>query len=601
MPSRVGYHPAFGWVRSLLQPLRVPIVFLLSALGSYCAFQDSSRILGLNGTGSSATITGRAHVTLWNADFVGREVPLAVLPENVNRFSDDLSPDVLVVYGVPDFDALKRLRDRLGLYGFTAVMSNFTCGGKAGDFKWPIEIAILSRFPIEEATEFDPAPETLANCPESGPLTEGPVRANRVAMEIPAELRARWPEVATARGPMPRPGPGFLTARIAEKRVDIAAVKVPTAEGYASAGPVALAEMRRAIAAAAGAWLWKEKDVHEDYSFLVMGDFGAEPIKVASTGLKGWAAGATPVDSVDALLTHGEIGLGSKDRPGLAGGLQMVALTEALVVGSVGGGQASHSDRIYLWSRNLTSFGPATRAANTYGSGSYPISVQSSGASCPIDSFLRWRRAGGLSQQVLTAAASLAKTQLAAMRAARKRNRKWVVVTMLDDVLVDNSTLLYRMAQQCRRPTQKDWNEWLSKERAPPMPGAASFVTRLQALAASGNGRIVVISRRRPDKAPATEEFLKGLAPGKLGLFDVYYGVTDRNRQEIYSQIAASGARILLVVGDQLSQFPANPDLPVGGTDKSCALPTTANESQVFGLQTARFGLCYFLLPEPVE
>ena len=46
VPSRVSYSSFFAWLQALLRPLRVPIVFLLSGLVSFCAFKDGNAVIG---------------------------------------------------------------------------------------------------------------------------------------------------------------------------------------------------------------------------------------------------------------------------------------------------------------------------------------------------------------------------------------------------------------------------------------------------------------------------------------------------------------------------------------------------------------------------
>jgi hypothetical protein len=499
---------------------------------------------------------------------------------------------------MPDFETLKQLRDRLGLYGYTAVMSNFTCGGKAGDFKWPIEIAILSRFPIDEAVEHDPSPESLANCAHRGPYIEGPAHDASEPIAIPQEVNLTWPAVTTPRGTIPRPGPGFLTAEIRSHKIVIVAVKVPTADGYGSAGEADLQQMRLALTAAAGGWIWSKRDALPGFNFLLMGDLVREPVNRVSATPGGPSHDEAPgTDGVGALLTEGRIGstLGSE---GEWSGLRMLDLTNKIVSTAGETGLAPHSDRIYLWGRNFTGFGPAERALESYGSRSYPISVESSGVDCGIDPFLEWKRRGGIAGQFYTWSQIVLQNQIEAMHAAGNHGR-WVVVMNIEGVIADNSPLFARFAESCKFPTQKDMDEWIAKGAAPLMPGVLSFIERVKEMAGS-TGKIVILTQRRPDQAQATEDYLSTRLPGANGLLEIHYGMTPQNKDALFAEIAR-GARIVMVISNHLDRFPTDPDLPIGGTDKSCPLPPAGTGSLVFGPQTARFGICYGLLPEAVQ
>ena len=175
------------------------------------------------------------------------------------------------------FAELLKLRDALGLYGYTAVMSNFFCTTPADGPRWPIEIAILSRYPISEAIEFDPPTDQLEGCSKPGPFSDGPVVASREKLVVPPGHGLHWPTVAGSARKRPLPGPGYLIARINSARVVIAGVRVALAPEYPNADPIAINDMRQAITASLAAWIWHERTAREDDHFLAMGDFGLDP------------------------------------------------------------------------------------------------------------------------------------------------------------------------------------------------------------------------------------------------------------------------------------------------------------------------------------
>ena len=376
MPSRISYSASNEWFRALLRLLRVPIVFLISALASFCAFKDSSALIG--GT-PTATLDGRSppvRLALWDADLMPTGERLPVRVQMSRSFRQTVDSDVLVLYDVPSFAQLLKLRDALGLFGYTAVMSNFFCGVPRGGAKWPVEIAVLSRYPISQAVEFDSPVSRKAPCANAGPHTDGPVIASQTRMTIPPHAGEPWPSARHDGGPAL--GPGLLTVRIDSIRTAVVALHVPAAFEYPDAGPLALGAMRRAIVASAKAWVVRERAQFDGYAFLAMGDFAVNP-GVETTAEEPAQMGAQPdADAVDALLIGGPSGA--------------INLTSNLLAEGAAPGVFPHSDRIYLWSSVPDAFGVARRADNSFGSRAFPLVVRSSGATCTVGPLLTWRR-----------------------------------------------------------------------------------------------------------------------------------------------------------------------------------------------------------------
>ena len=604
MPSGIRYTPVRDWPRALAGLLRVPTVFLLSMLGSYCAFQDGSALFGQGGSGYAGKAGGRVRIALWDADLTAEGSPLRARGDSLGGFGDAVNPDVLVVYDVPEFAELLKLRTALRLYGYSAVMSNFYCDGAVKGPKRPAEIAILSRYPIDEAIQFDPPTDQLKNCDRPGPFTDGPVAASHRGLDIPQGLALRWPRARDR----PLPGPGFLTARIESARVVVAGVRVALPTEYPGATGQAINAMRQAITASVGAWIWHEGEAREDDHFLAAGDFGVDQRAILRTGNISASDPDDGFDGADSILTRGVIGGGSATqlRSGYTpGGLRMINLTRALLLQTVGTAETPHSARIYLWSHQAGVFSSAERATNAFGSRSYPLVVASSGGTCAIDPALTWMRRGptfaGLSRQVFTASRTALRDQLAALR-ARRMAKPWLVSLDLDDVVIDNSPFLYDAARKCQLPSVSAWNAWVSTGQARLLPGAGMFLEAARALARREHGRILIFTERRPDQAEETMRLLTrlGVVTGPNDpIVHVEYGVTPQSRLAAWRRATAGGGRIALVVGNSTEQFPDDRSLPVGGTPRSCPNPQIKAEERLrlFGPQTARFGVCYFLIP----
>ena len=604
MPSGLRYTSMRDWPMALARLSRIPVVFLLSMFGSYCAFQDGSALFGQGGNGYAGNGGGRVRVAVWDADLMPGGRPLSVRGHALAGFGDAVNPDVLVVYDVPDFAMLLKLRTALHLYGYSAVMSNFFCAGTVKGQTWPAEIAILSRYPIDEAIQFDPPTDQLKDCARPAPFTDGPVAASHRRLKVPQNFAPSWPR---ARG-RPLPGPGFLTARIDSARVVVVGVRVARpAENPHAPGP-AINAMRQAITASLGAWIWHEKDLREDDHFLAAGDFGVGEGTALPAGNLAPGNADDGIDGAASILTQGVINGGAATRPGSGdtpGGLRMIDLTRAVLVRPAEPAEAPHDARIYLWSRQPGVFGSAERTAIAFGSRGYPLVVASSGGTCAIDPALTWMRRSptfaGLSRQVFTASKSALRDQLAALR-ARKAVKPWVVSLDLDDVVIDNSPFLYDVARSCQLPSVSAWNRWISSGQARLLPGARAFLDAARAAAKRGHGRILIFTKRRPDQAAETIALLKrlGVVSGPNDpIVHIEYGVTPQSRLAAWRKATSRGDRIVLVVGNSTGQFPDDPKLPVGGTPRSCPNPRIKAEDKLrlFGPQTARFGVCYFLIP----
>lgn len=146
-------------------------------------------------------------------------------------------PDLLVVRNALSFAALLKLRDTLGLHGYSAAASNFHCGSRRGVPS--VDVGILSRQPIEEAAEYD-APGT--DCVIGGPFVAGP----GVAMHERRNLASRgWPH--TAKSVQPMPGPGILAVRISGEAQPLVLLRLPTKNDYLAEDSAAVEKMRAAL------------------------------------------------------------------------------------------------------------------------------------------------------------------------------------------------------------------------------------------------------------------------------------------------------------------------------------------------------------------
>ena len=595
MPSNVGHLPFFEWIRFALRPLRVPIVFLLSAFTSFCAFKDGSALLGGLPLGTASARSPAVQYVVWDADLMPNGERLALRKKSSAGFAKAVDPDVLVVYNVPSFRQLIELRNSLGLYGYSAAMSNFFCGKAQGGARWPIEVAVLSRFPIDEAFEWDPPTGQSAGCQAARPFTTGPVVARRAVLKVPAGEGLKWPVVRRKK----LPGPGLLTVRIESLHAAVAAVRIPASFEYPRAERSQIAAIRRVIAASARAWVAREFPARRDFRFFAIGDFGLAHEPVTSAGLASPRRAIYEDSRAGLMATPVRIG---RDR---RSDLRAVNLTADLQAQGVAGSAFPHSDRVYLWSSTPYAFGPAVPADNTYGSRGFPLIVRDSGMDCSIDPHLVWMRRGptfvGFAKQVYAASAGALDTQLRALN-ARRRGRGWIVTLDLDRAVLDSSQFLYEQALKCQLPSKADWRDWILAGHLSLMPGAKQFIHRVRDLAARKNGRLLLFTARDPDlsRTLIAELTRLGVMSGPNDpIVQLKFTASANARDTVWHEATTGGRRIILVLGGAADEFPVDPVLPVGGTPSSCPnRPESAGPyGELFGSQTARFGHCYFLVP----
>ncbi|HEY4116087.1 MAG TPA: hypothetical protein VGM17_18665 [Rhizomicrobium sp.] len=210
-----------------LPRLRIAALFFASAIVSFGALLVAKK------SGSAQASVEPGGIPVYDAAKLARG---GVISRTI-RSSD---PGVIVVRNVSSFAALLQLRENLGLYGYSAAMSNFYCGSLPGVPAQPVDIGVLSRQPIEEAAEYD-APG--ANCVIPGPFVAGP----GVAVHEKRTISPRgWPRVSQL-SDKPMPGPGVLAVRISGEAQPLVLVRLPTMDDYPVEDTAAVEKMRAAL------------------------------------------------------------------------------------------------------------------------------------------------------------------------------------------------------------------------------------------------------------------------------------------------------------------------------------------------------------------
>jgi hypothetical protein len=194
--------------------------------------------LGADRSGSAQASIEASRIPVYDAATLARDGA-------VIRDIRSSAPDVIVVRDVLSFVTLLQIRDSLELRGYSAAMSNFHCGLNRGVSERSVDVAILSRQPIEEAAEYD-APG--ANCVISGPFVAGPGAAVHEKRTISP---SGWPRGSQRNG-KPMPGPGILAVRIFGEAQPIVMVRLPGVADYTIADTSEIKQMRGALMRALG-------------------------------------------------------------------------------------------------------------------------------------------------------------------------------------------------------------------------------------------------------------------------------------------------------------------------------------------------------------
>lgn len=577
MPSRVLYQAPPGWFRKALRTLRIPFVFLLSSLASFCAFRGNALV----GDGHRSGV----RLVLWDADLMPHGERLSVRQKTSGAFADAVDPDVLVIYDVPSFDQLLKLRDALGLYGYTAVMSNYFCGRTPAGLRWPLEMAILSRYPISQATQFDPPSLVHTACAKEGLHISGPVVAGHAPLALPAHRS--WPMRANAGAAI---GPGLLSVRIDAIGTSVVALRVPHRADDPKLGRRARQQMRATLAGAAGLWMAKQKARYKNDHVFAAGDFGRDD----ETADQPPPADRSIADAIDGVIRNG-------GRDGTHNAGTPVSLTHSLFAQGAAPGIFPHSDRIYLWTDGVEGFGPAQRVKNSFGSRAFPLIVRDSGVACARNGSAGWPDApafAALSRQVFAGAQAAFDKQAKAAGAGAP----WVVSIALDNALLDATPLRNRLALACKAPEPADWAQWLKRGQAKLLPGAGALMADLREAAANGKGRIIVFTslpRAAHDDLVANLARL-GVAPAaaegvKDGAVQIHFATTRSERDHALRAATDDGARLLVAIASTVNGLPQDPAIAVGGAPQSCS--AAGDGADPARARRARFGRCYFLLP----
>lgn len=134
----------------------------------------------------------------------------------------------------------------------------------------------------------------------------------------------------------------------------------------------------------------------------------------------------------------------------------------------------------------------------------------------------------------------------------------WAVVLDADETVISNVTYQLERARQGLPYSTDSWNAWVKRREATPLPGAATFLSRVRAL----GGRIAIVTNRLQSECADTEAVFKAHAL----IYDVMLcrqdgTSSDKNQRfaAVASGLALGGSaplEVVAFVGDNILDFP---------------------------------------------
>lgn len=210
--------------------------------------------------------------------------------------------------------------------------------------------------------------------------------------------------------------------------------------------------------------------------------------------------------------------------------------------------------------------------------------VQAAGAAADPES-IRWVRDAAEYRAAVLQVYRQAAARVEADAATHGRGA-WAVVLDADETVISNLTYQVERARLGQPYSPESWRAWVQRREATPLPGAAVFLARVQAL----GGRIAIVTNRLQSECADTEAVFKAHAlPYDAMLCRPDGSPSDKNPRfdAVAAGRTAAGAAplaILAFVGDNILDFP-------GLTQAVVRQNAAALEP---------FGSRFFLIPNPM-
>ncbi|HWE43380.1 MAG TPA: HAD family acid phosphatase [Gemmatimonadaceae bacterium] len=162
----------------------------------------------------------------------------------------------------------------------------------------------------------------------------------------------------------------------------------------------------------------------------------------------------------------------------------------------------------------------------------------------------------------------------------------WAVILDADETVIDNSPYQQELAERRASYDEASWREWVQREAAAALPGAAAFTARVRAL----GGKVVIVTNRDDRDCEPTRANLEKagiVADEVLCRTDPKNGSKDPRFEAVAAGTTPStlpALKVLMWVGDNIQDFPR----------LSQAIRTAGDAA------FANFGETYIVLPNPM-
>ena len=225
----------------------------------------------------------------------------------------------------------------------------------------------------------------------------------------------------------------------------------------------------------------------------------------------------------------------------------------------------------------------ATTAAPAPAAVTAPALPNASPDSIPLS--VRWFRASAERRAAYLQGYRLA-TSVIERRSAGLAPGSWAVILDADETVIDNSPYEQELAERHASYSEPTWREWVLRESAAALPGAAAFTARVRAL----GGKVAIVTNRDDRYCDATRANLQKVgitADEVLCKTDPKNGSKDPRFEAVAAGTAPSTLgplKVLMWVGDNIQDFPR----------QSQSIRTAGDAA------FADFGESYIVLPNPM-
>ena len=132
----------------------------------------------------------------------------------------------------------------------------------------------------------------------------------------------------------------------------------------------------------------------------------------------------------------------------------------------------------------------------------------------------------------------------------------WAVALDADETVISNSEYQLELARAGERFSEESWDAWVSRKKAPPLPGVLTFLERVREL----GGKIAIVTNRDEQHCALTEDDFREYAIP----FDVMLCKQDTSEKEPrWEKIETGNASpelppldIVMWFGDNIGDFP---------------------------------------------